>query len=79
MFYAAAQALAGTVSQAELEAGLLYPAVDRLRDVSSVVAAAVMREVVRAGLGDDLDAAAIRARLETGTWSPVYRAYRAAD
>lgn len=79
MFYAAARALAGTVTSAELETGLLYPSVARLRDVSGVVAAAVMKEAVQTGLCNTLDEAAIQARLEAGTWSPVYRPYRAVD
>ncbi|UCG71518.1 MAG: NAD-dependent malic enzyme [Chromatiales bacterium] len=79
MFYAAAQALAGTVSQSELDTGLLYPAVDRLRAVSGVVAAAVMQEAARAGLCEPMDADTIQARVASGTWSPVYRAYRAVD
>lgn len=79
MFYAAAQALAGTVSDAELATGLLYPSVERLRAVSGVVAAAVMTEAVQAGLCEELDADAIHARVAAGTWSPVYRPYRAID
>jgi malate dehydrogenase (oxaloacetate-decarboxylating) len=77
MFYAAARALAATVSDAELEAGLLYPAVDRLRDVSGVVAAAVMREAARDGQCAPMGDAKIDARVAAGTWSPIYRPYKA--
>jgi malate dehydrogenase (oxaloacetate-decarboxylating) len=79
MFSAAAQALADTVSDAERQSGLLYPAVSRLREVSAHVAAAVMAEAARSGLCPPVDDAGIRHRLERGVWRPVYRAYRPAN
>ena len=41
MFFAAAQALAGTVSEADLAAGRIFPAASRMREVAARVAAAV--------------------------------------
>lgn len=79
MFYAAARALAGAVSEAELETGLLYPSVDRLRPVSGAVARAVMQESVRAGLCEPMDEREIGTRLAEGTWEPVYRPYVAVE
>ena len=41
MFFAAAQALAGTVSEADLAAGRIFPAASRMREVAARVAATV--------------------------------------
>jgi malic enzyme len=78
MFYAAARALAGTVTPAELDSGLLYPAVGRLREVARRVAAAVMAEAAGAGLCPAMDAGEIDTRLARGIWRAEYRAYRPA-
>ncbi|MGI9329335.1 MAG: NAD-dependent malic enzyme [Gammaproteobacteria bacterium] len=78
LFYAAARALADAVTEEELAGGLLYPPIDRLREVSSAVAATVMRAAVDEGLAESIDEAEIQRRLKTGTWTPGYAPYTAA-
>ncbi|MCZ6766330.1 MAG: hypothetical protein O7D32_05305 [bacterium] len=41
MFYAATRALAGQVSQADLDRGTIFPPLTEIRDVSAVIATAV--------------------------------------
>jgi malic enzyme len=79
MFYAAAQALAGAVSEAELVTGLLYPDVDRLREVSASVAAAVMAQAVNSRLCGEMDATTIRRTVSEGMWEPTYPLYEAVE
>jgi malate dehydrogenase (oxaloacetate-decarboxylating) len=79
LFYAAARALAAAVTEEELACGLLYPPIERLREVSSAVAATVMQAAVAEGLCDPINEAEIQRRLETGTWDPSYDPYIAAD
>jgi malate dehydrogenase (oxaloacetate-decarboxylating) len=58
MISASAHALADTITDAELERGLLYPAVDRLRDVTACIAVAVIEQTIADGaappVGGDL-------------------------
>jgi malic enzyme len=62
MFLAAAEALAGMLSPAELAGGAVYPDISRLREVSTVVAEAVIRAGLPAGGEPAADlAASIRA------------------
>jgi malate dehydrogenase (oxaloacetate-decarboxylating) len=78
MISAAAQALAAQVTDAELEIGLLFPDVSRLRDITAVGAAAVWAQAFEEGLAgtepaadpsavDDLGAAA-----RDAMWWPDY-------
>jgi malate dehydrogenase (oxaloacetate-decarboxylating)(NADP+) len=60
MFLAAARALAGTVSEADLAQGSLYPPLAKVRDASAAIAAAVARVAYERSLAtrpmpDDLD------------------------
>lgn len=75
MITAASESLAGQVSQQELDQGMLYPEIGRLREVSRVVAAAVMRSASEEGIGAELDEDTIQARLDAAIWNPVYRRY----
>lgn len=75
MFYAAARALATSVSDEELAAGLLYPTIDRLTEVSRVVARAVMKHACSEGIGECLSDDEIDRRIVWNTWSPEYPEY----
>jgi malic enzyme len=74
MLSTAARALASAVSAGELERGLLYPAVDRLREVSAKIAVAVIEQAVAEGIGqspaDDLPEF-----VGSAMWRPVYPEY----
>jgi len=75
MFYAAAKALATCVTDDELAAGLLYPPIDRLVEVSRVVAHAVMNDAAEQGVAQTLSDDEIEGRLDAATWSPEYPEY----
>ena len=71
MVAVAAEALANTVTDAELESGSLFPEVSRLRAVSQVVARAVARQAHTDGVaGRSLNEAI--ASIEGERWSPDY-------
>lgn len=78
MIGATATALAEEVTSEELKKGMVYPEIGRLRQVSRVVAAAVMRAAAAEGIGDSIDDAEIEARIEAACWEPRYRRYVAA-
>ncbi len=67
MVTAAAKALARCVHDEELERGLLYPDVSRLREVSLHVADSVSRQAEEEGLATHGP--------QFETWNPVYRTY----
>jgi malate dehydrogenase (oxaloacetate-decarboxylating) len=72
MFSAAARALADTVTADELGQGLLFPAIPRLREISRIVAAAVMREASAEGVCDVIDDGEIERRIAAAVWEPEY-------
>ena len=78
MIGATATALAEEVTSEELKKGMVYPEIGRLRQVSRVVAAAVMRAAAAEGIGDSIDDAEIEGRIEAACWEPRYRRYVAA-
>jgi malic enzyme len=67
-FLDAATTLAGAVADDELAAGLLYPPISRLRQVSRDVAVAVLR-------GEGLAGSDALRRVAERTWEPVYARY----
>jgi len=71
MTNAASKALAAQVTDAELAAGLLFPSVSRLRDVSFEVATAVAREAIREGVAAHPDND-IEHAVRTTAWEPTY-------
>ncbi len=79
MINAAVVALAGSVTDAELAVGLLFPATKRLRSVSRSVALAVMECAIEEGGADPgiaaLDSAARLQHLDDMIWEPHYRRY----
>jgi malic enzyme len=70
MFLSAARALADAVTDAEIDSGLLFPPLARLRDVTREVAAAVLN-----GAAGEETAAPIKARIEQAMWVPEYPRY----
>lgn len=81
MINAAVVALAGSVTDAELAVGLLFPATKRLRSVSRSIALAVMECAIEEGSADPgiaaLDDAARLQHLDDMIWEPNYRRYTA--
>jgi malate dehydrogenase (oxaloacetate-decarboxylating) len=74
MFTAAAHALAGSVLPNELDEGLLYPRIPRLREVTLEVAVAVARAAVKAEVAPPADEIELRARVARMQWTPRYPA-----
>ncbi|HEX6999760.1 MAG TPA: NAD-dependent malic enzyme [Gammaproteobacteria bacterium] len=74
MTNAASKALAAQVTDEELESGLLFPSVSRLRTVSYQIAVAVVRQAVRDGVSD-VPEHDIERRVRAAMWSPEYPEY----
>lgn len=75
MVRSAAYALAQNVSQEELDAGMLFPEVSRLREISRKVAEAVMRVAAEEGIGEKMSDEERIQRLNDFIWEPVYSEY----
>ena len=73
MTSAASKSLAAQVTDQELEAGLLFPAVSRLRTVSFNIAVAVARQAVADGVA--LESTAIESKISAAMWEPDYPEY----
>ncbi|MFQ5554741.1 MAG: malic enzyme-like NAD(P)-binding protein, partial [Acidimicrobiia bacterium] len=76
MFLAAARALASTVTEEQLKAGQIYPAITSVRDVSWEVARATASQAISEGIADAVDD--LDAVLAAEMWSPEYLPYRPA-
>ncbi|MCY3731264.1 MAG: NAD-dependent malic enzyme [Rhodospirillaceae bacterium] len=74
MIDAASRALAEQVTVEERAAGLLFPAIDRLRAVSRAVAVAVGREAVASGIGR-ARGATLEDTIAARVWEPRYPHY----
>ena len=74
MTSAASRTLAALVTDEELEAGLLFPSVSRLRSVSFSIAVAVAREAVRDGVAA-VAPDAIEGQVRDTIWEPDYPGY----
>jgi len=72
MFTVAATTLAGQVESGELEEGLLYPDLRRLRRVSVVIARAVAQEACQSGFAPQASGDEIRTRVQALMWEPAY-------
>jgi malate dehydrogenase (oxaloacetate-decarboxylating) len=79
MISAASRALAEAVTPEELEAGLLFPAIDRLRDVSRLVSAAVFRRAIEDGVAPELSIHDVESRVEQAMWWPQYPTFVPVD
>lgn len=76
MFAAAANALAGMVTEEELAMGMLYPPLADLRAISRVIAKAVAVEACRSGVGKDLTCEEIEEALDHEIWNLDYPTLR---
>jgi malic enzyme len=74
MTSAASRTLAALITNEELDAGLLFPSVARLRSVSFDIAVAVAREAVRDGVAD-VAPDAIEGQVRAAMWEPNYPPY----
>ncbi len=75
MVRSAAYALAQNVSQEELDAGMLFPEVSRLREISRKVAEGVMRVAAEEGIGEKMSDEERIQRLNDFIWEPEYSEY----
>ena len=75
MISEAASALANAVSEEELNKGLLFPAVTRLREVSAQVTKAVVVQAHKEQVCSELTEAEIDQRLKCAVWEPCYPEY----
>lgn len=76
MFIAASKALAGMVSNEELESSRLLPPIQNIRQVSEEVALAVAIEARESGLGIIESDEKLREMIRTAMWQPKYLPYR---
>ncbi len=77
MITAASRALADQVSEEELAEGLLFPSIDRLRDVSTEIAKSVIQVAMTAGDCGEMKPEDIDALLQQSLWNPDYVEYTA--
>ncbi|MEE9227314.1 MAG: NAD-dependent malic enzyme [Acidobacteriota bacterium] len=75
MFFEAARALAGEVSQADLDRGCIYPPLTRIRDVSAVIAAAVVEVAHKRGLASRPKPDDLLAWVKSQMYEPTYESY----
>ena len=73
MFAAAARALATEVSEDDLDKGRIFPSLDRIREVSLVIATAVAKVAYERGLATIPEPEDIRGCIEEEVFQPVYR------
>jgi len=72
MFAAAANTLAGRVSESDLESGRLYPPLSELRSISQDIAVAVFKTAIAEGLAEPVDEETIWMRVAAFMWEPRY-------
>jgi malate dehydrogenase (oxaloacetate-decarboxylating)(NADP+) len=75
MFLAAARALAAQVQKKDLEQGSIYPALARIRDVSSHIAAAVAEVAFTRGLASKPRPRRLLAHIRAQMYEPRYASY----
>jgi len=79
MFLVAARTLAGCVKQERLDEGAIYPEASDLRTVSAKIAAAVIREARRLGLGRTVADDHVEQFVADAMWFPNYLNCASAD
>ena len=80
MFLVAAKTLAEAVRGDDLQAGLLYPPLARLREVTQQVAVAVATDAVNKGVARRIDAStSIASAVEKTMWYPAYPEIEGSD
>jgi malate dehydrogenase (oxaloacetate-decarboxylating) len=72
MFTVAAETLASEVNDAEIERGLLYPGLRRLRQVSRRIAVATAAKAARDGVAPSHPQEELERRAAAQMWEPVY-------
>ena len=72
MFFEAAKALATEVSQRDLDQGCIYPPLSRIRDVSAVIAAAVVEVAHKRGLASRPRPDDLLADVKSHMYEPTY-------
>jgi malate dehydrogenase (oxaloacetate-decarboxylating) len=77
MFLAAARALAGMSPAISNPAGHLLPTLDRMREVSRVIAIAVAKQARSEGLTANYSDSQIEELIQAKIWEPQYRPYQA--
>jgi malate dehydrogenase (oxaloacetate-decarboxylating)(NADP+) len=75
MFLAAAEALAATVTRADLDQGSLYPPLANVREVSAQIAVAVARVAYRRGLAAKPEPKDLLAYARSQMYDPKYTSY----
>jgi len=75
MFFTAARTLAHMVTDKELQAGTLYPDLEKIRQISLSIAAAVCRVAWDKGLARYEEPDDIREQVRKCMWHPEYRPY----
>lgn len=75
MFTAAAKALAASVTEEDLDAGRVYPSLERIRDVSVAIAAAVSEIAFKQRLARRARPSDLPAFLRASMFEPNYRYY----
>ncbi len=73
MFLAAANSLANQVSDSDLERGRIYPSLQRIREVSALIARDVAKLAYQNGLTDKEEPEDILAEIHEYMYQPVYR------
>lgn len=76
MFYEAAKALTTVVSREDLDEGAIFPRLTRIREVSFVVACAVVRRAVSEGHASSGALRNLEARVKDAMWVPEYPTIR---
>jgi malate dehydrogenase (oxaloacetate-decarboxylating)(NADP+) len=75
MFFAAAKALASEVSAADLEQGRIYPPLTKIRDVSAVIATAVVEVAYNQGLAKKPKPDDLLRYIKSQMYEPKYKRY----